>query len=420
MQAPPTVPDVAPTAHTRTYPQFLWQALRVATDGGLPFYAWMTALTAVFLVGVNAFAHQTVEGLALTAMSDHVSWGMYIGNFTYGVGLAAGAVMMVIPAYLYRDEAMHDVVIVGEILAIAAIVVSLAFVNVDLGRIDRIWHMMPVVGRFHWPVSMLTWDVVVLSGYLFLNLHVVGYLLYTRFLGRTPDPRWYVPFVFLSIVWAVSIHTVTAFLYSGLGGRPFWNTAILAPRFIVSAFVTGPAFIVLALQVVRRLTHFHVGDPPISTLVAILRVTVLGNLFLLGSEVFTELYSGGTHTASARYLYFGLHGHHALVPWIWSAITMNVVAGALLLSSSARRQLWRIDVACVLALCGVWIEKGLGLIVPGFVPSSLHELVEYLPNQLEWKVTLGVWALGLMVFTIGLKVAIAVFSGQMHAQKGAA
>ncbi len=420
MQAPPPLPDVAPTAHTRTYPQFLWQALRVATDGGLPFYAWMTALTAVFLVGVNAFAHQTVEGLALTAMSDHVSWGMYIGNFTYGVGLAAGAVMMVIPAYLYRDEAMHDVVIVGEILAIAAIVVSLAFVNVDLGRIDRIWHMMPVVGRFHWPVSMLTWDVVVLSGYLFLNLHVVGYLLYTRFLGRTPDPRWYVPFVFLSIVWAVSIHTVTAFLYSGLGGRPFWNTAILAPRFIVSAFVTGPAFIVLALQVVRRLTHFHVGDPPISTLVAILRVTVLGNLFLLGSEVFTELYSGGTHTASARYLYFGLHGHHALVPWIWSAITMNVVAGALLLSSSARRQLWRIDVACVLALCGVWIEKGLGLIVPGFVPSSLHELVEYLPNQLEWKVTLGVWALGLMVFTIGLKVAIAVFSGQMHAQKGAA
>lgn len=420
MQAPPTVPDVAPTAHTRTYPQFLWQALRVATDGGLPFYAWMTALTAVFLVGLNAFAHQTVEGLALTGMSDHVSWGMYIGNFTYGVGLAAGAVMMVIPAYLYRDEAMHDVVIVGEILAIAAIVVSLAFVNVDLGRIDRIWHMMPVLGRFHWPVSMLTWDVVVLSGYLFLNLHVVGYLLYTRFLGRTPDPRWYVPFVFLSIVWAVSIHTVTAFLYSGLGGRPFWNTAILAPRFIVSAFVTGPAFIVLALQVVRRLTNFHVGDQPISTLVAILRVTVLGNLFLLGSEVFTELYSGGTHTASARYLYFGLHGHHALVPWIWSAITMNVVAGALLLSSSARRQLWRIDVACVLALCGVWIEKGLGLIVPGFVPSSLHELVEYLPNQLEWKVTLGVWALGLMVFTIGLKVAIAVFSGQMQAHKGAA
>ncbi len=408
-----------PTEHVRTYPRFIWDALGIATDGKFPFYAWMTALTAVFLVGVNAWAHQTVDGLALTALSDHVSWGMYIGNFTFAVGLAAGAVMMVIPAYVYKDHAMHDVVIVGEILAIAAIVVALAFVNVDLGRIDRAWHLMPVVGRFHWPVSMLTWDVVVLGGYLLINLHVVGYLLYTRFLGQVPNPRWYLPFVFLSIIWAVSIHTVTAFLYSGLGGRPFWNTALLAPRFIVSAFVSGPAFIVLALQVVRRLTKFHVGDAPISTLVKILRVTVLINLFLVFSEVFTEFYTGGSHTAAAKYLYFGLHGHNALVPWIWTAIVFNVTSAFLFLSSSTRTHLWRVDIGCGLALVGLWIEKGIGLIVPGFVPSTLHEVIEYLPNRLEWKVTLGIWALGLMVFTIGLKVAIAVFTGRMRANETA-
>lgn len=405
-----------PSHPIRSYPQFLWKAAGVATDGNATFYVWMTALTAIFLVGVHAFAQQTAHGLGLTAMNDHVSWGMYIGNFTFAVGLAAGAVMMVIPAYLYHDHEMHDVVIIGEILAVSAIVVALLFVNVDIGRIDRFWHLMPVIGRFNWPISMLTWDVVVLTGYLLINLHVVGYLLYTRFRGATPDPRWYVPFVFLSIVWAVSIHTVTAFLYTGLGGRPFWNSAILAPRFIVSAFVTGPAFIVLALQVVRRLTDFHVGDKPIATLVKVLRVTVLINLFLVGAEVFTELYAGGSHTASARYLYFGLHGHNALVPWIWTAITLNVIAAGLFLSSSARTQLWRVDVACGLTMVGIWIEKGIGLIVPGFVPSTLHELVEYLPNQLEWKVTLGIWALGLMIFTLGIKLAVAVFSNRMHAQ----
>jgi molybdopterin-containing oxidoreductase family membrane subunit len=216
----------------------------------------------------------------------------------------------------------------------------------------------------------------------------------------------------------VSIHTVTAFLYSGLGGRPFWNSAILAPRFIASAFVTGPAFIVLALQVVRRLTDFHVGDGPIVTLVRVLRVTTLLNLFLVGAEVFTELYAGTAHSASARYLYFGLHGHHALVPWIWTAIALDMVAAGLLLSSSTRTQLWRIDVACAMTMVGIWIEKGLGLIVPGFVPSTLHELVEYLPNELEWKVTLGIWALGLMIFTLGLKLAVAVFTGRMHASGG--
>ena len=401
-----------------SYPRFLWKALGVSTDGDVLFYAWMTLLTALALVGVNAWAHQTVDGLALTGMSDHVSWGLYIANFTYLVGLAAGAVMMVIPAYLYRDHEMHDVVIVGELLAIAAIIMALLFVNVDLGRPDRFWHLLPGIGRFNWPISMLTWDVLVLGGYLLINAHVVGYLLYKRFLGETPDRRWYVPFVFLSIVWAVSIHTVTAFLYSGLGGRPFWNTAILAPRFIISAFVTGPAFLVLALQVVRRFTDFHVGDGPIRTLINIMRVTVLANLFLLGSELFTSFYTGGSHAASARYLFFGLHGKDALVPWIWTAVALNVVS-AILLETSSRRDLARIDLACVLALVGIWIEKGMGLIVPGFIPSTLHEIVEYSPSVVEWKVTVGIWAAGMIVFTLGLKLAVAVFTGRMRLNGGA-
>lgn len=399
--------------HMVSYPRFLWRALGVSTDGNLLFYGWMTLLTALFLVGVNAWAHQTVHGLALTGMSDHVSWGLYIANFTYLVGLAAGAVMMVIPAYVYKDRDMHDVVIVGEILAITSIIMTLMFVNADLGRPERFWHLFPGVGRMNWPLSMLTWDVIVLTGYLLINLHVVGYLLYTRFLGQKPDRRWYVSFVFVSIVWAVSIHTVTAFLYSGLGGRPFWNTAILAPRFIISAFVTGPAFLVLALQLVRRLTDFHVGDGPLFTLINILRVTVLANLFLLGAELFTSFYSGGAHAASAHYLFFGLHGKDGLVPWIWGALLLNTAAAALLLSTP-RRELARIDLACVAALVGIWIEKGMGMVVPGFIPSTLHELVEYSPTVVEWKVTVGIWALGLMVFTLGLKLATAVFSGRMR------
>ena len=397
-----------------SYPQFLWKALKVATDGGPLFYVWMTVLTAVWLVGINAYVYQLVHGQGVTAMTDHVSWGMYIGNFTFAVGLAAGAVMMVIPAYLYKNKEMHDVVIVGEILAIASVAVAISFVTVDIGRIDHLWHLIPGIGRFNWPVSMLTWDMVVLPGYLIINLHVVGYLLHQRFLGKQPNPKLYIPIVLLSILWAVSIHTVTAFLYSGLGGRPFWNTAILAPRFIVSAFVSGPAFIVLALQVIRRVSDFHVGEGAIRTLLNILRVTMVLNLFLLGSEMFTELYSGGSHTASAQYLYFGLHGKNALVPWIWTAITFNITAAIIVLFARPGRHMWLIDVACVLTLFGLWVEKGLGLIVPAFVPSTLHEVVEYLPNALEWKVSLGIWAMGLIVFTLGLKIAVSVFTGDMH------
>ena len=412
-----TQPDNKPS-HFISYPRFLWRSLVLATDGKLPFYAWMTFLTAIFLVGVNAYAHQIVEGMITTNMTDHVSWGLYIANFTYMVGLAAGAVMMVIPAYLYDDDEMHDVVIIGELLAVAAIVMCLGFVVVDLGRPDRFWHMLPVVGRFNWPVSMLTWDVIVLNGYLLLNLHICGYLLYKKFVGEKPDKRWYIPFVFMSIIWAISIHTVTAFLYQGLGGRPFWNSAILAPRFIVSAFVTGPAFIILTLQIVRRFTNFEIGNGPIRTLTSILRVTILINLFLLGAELFTEFYTGGSHTASAKYLFFGLHGHTGLVPWMWTSLGLNVLAAFFLLHPASRTRWWVLDVACVATLVGIWIEKGMGLIVPGFIPSTLHEIVEYSPSLVEWKVTAGIWALGLMVYTVALKIAIPVFTGEVGIEDG--
>jgi len=399
-------------SHLVTYPRFLWECLKISFDGGPLFYLWMTGLTAVALVGANAWANQMAEGMVLTNMSDHVSWGLYIANFTFGVGLAAGAVMMVIPAYLYDDREMHEVVIVGELLAIAAIILCLAFVIVDMGRPDRLWHMIPGLGRFHWPMSMLTWDVVVLNGYLLLNLHITGYMVYSRFIGKPLNRKWYIPFVLLSVVWAISIHTVTAFLYTGLGSRPFWNDAIIAPRFIASAFVTGPAFLIVALHLIRQLVRLTIPDGAIDTLTSILRVTVWINLFLLASEVFTQFYTGGTHAASAHYLYLGLDGKAGLVPWIWTAIALNLTAAFLLVTPASRSRRSWVLVACVLTFVGVWIEKGMGMVIPGFVPSTMHELVEYGPSLTEWKLTVGIWAVGIGIFTVSVKIAAHVLTGR--------
>lgn len=395
---------------TSGYPAFLWQCARISLDGGPRFYVWMTVLTAVALVGLNAYGSQLNEGMAVTGMSDHVSWGLYIANFTFAVGLAAGAVMMVIPGYLYHDREMHDVVIIGELVAIASILMCLLFVTVDLGRPDRMWHMVPGIGKFNFPISMLSWDVLVLNGYLLLNLHVTGYLIYMRFLGRKPNSRWYVPFVLLSIAWAISIHTVTAFLYSGLGGRPFWNSAILAPRFIISAFVSGPAFIIVLLHLLRRYTSLHIPEGPINTLIAVLRITVLANLFMAASEAFTHLYSGGHESLSPQYLYFGLEGATGLVPWIWSAMALNIsAAGIFLFGLSGRHRRGLLLAACCMVFCGVWIEKGMGLIIPGFVPSTLGEIVEYVPTRTEWQITAGIWAVGFGVLTIAVRITARMF-----------
>ncbi len=394
-----------------SYLSFLWRCMRIAFDGGPRFYVWMTVLTAISLVGVDAYGDQVLHGMSTTNMTDHVSWGLYIANFTFGVGLAAGAVMMVIPAYLYDDHEMHDVVLIGEIVAIVSIFMCLLFVTVDLGRPDRMWHLLPGIGKFNFPISMLSWDVLVLSGYLLINLHVTGYLIYMRHLGKKSNPKWYVPFVMLSIVWAISIHTVTAFLYSGLGGRSFWNSAILAPRFIISAFVSGPAFIIVVFELIKRGTTFNVPDSPVKTLTSVLRVTIPLNLFMVGSEAFTHFYAGGHHQLSAEYLFVGLEGANQLVPWIWSAMVLNVsAAGIVLFGLKGRHRQTLLMAACAMVFCGVWIEKGMGLIVPGFIPSTLGEIVEYTPSMTEWKITVGIWAAGIGMLTIATRITAKVFA----------
>jgi len=396
----------------RDYLVFLQRCARIAFVGDWRYYAWMGALTVVVLFGLNAYAKQLVSGLISTGMSDQVSWGVYIANFTFLVGVAAAAVMMVIPVYIYNNEELHDLVIFGELLAVAAILMCLAFVTVDLGRPDRFWHLIPGIGQFNFPASMLSWDVLVLNGYLLLNLHICGYLLYCRYQGKKPAKWFYIPFVFLAIGWAVSIHTVTAFLYVGLGGRPFWNSSIVGPRFLASAFTAGPALIILALQVIRRITAYHITDRALLTLRGIVQVSMLINVFLLLNEVFKEFYSGNLHVVSSKYLFVGLHGHHALVPWIWTAITFNLIAMVLLVLPVSRSLRW-LNLTCVLCIIGIWIEKGMGLVIPGFIPTPLGQIVEYTPSLNETLVCVGIWAFGLLCYTIFLRMAVPIMQGRL-------
>lgn len=403
----------------RNYLVFLWRCARIAFVGDWRYYTWMGALSVVCLLGLNAYAKQFAHGLVVTGMSDEVSWGVYIANFTFLVGVAAAAVMMVIPVYIYDNEELHDLVIFGELLAVAAIIMCLAFVTVDLGRPDRFWHLIPGIGQFNFPASMLSWDVIVLNGYLLLNVHICGYLLYCRYRNRKPAKWFYIPFVFVAIGWAVSIHTVTAFLYVGLGGRPFWNSSIVGPRFLASAFTAGPALIILALQVIRRVTHYSISDKALLTLRSIVQVSMLINVFLLVNEVFKEFYSGNLHVASSKYLFVGLHGHHALVPWIWTAIAFNLVAMFLLVLPLSRSLKW-LNVTCVLCIVGIWIEKGMGLVIPGFIPTPLGAMIEYSPSLNETLVCLGIWSFGLLCYTIFLRMSVPILQGRLaKANEGA-
>ena len=317
---------------------FLFDGLAALRRGSRAYWLWVSLLAVVIGVGLFCYSLQLRNGLVVTGMSDQVSWGFYISNFAFLVGIAAAAVLLVIPAYLFHRQDMKAVVLLGEALAVAAVVGAMSFVIVDLGRPDRVWHMFPVVGRFNFPTSMLAWDVVVLSGYLALNVAIPMYVLFSRYRGREPVQRKYFPWVLLAMFWAISIHTVTAFLFSANSARPFWNIALLAPRFIATAFVSGPALIILVLQIVERTARYPVDRRVIETLSLIMAVSLQISLFFTGAELFTDFYNESTHAASLRYLYFGLHGLGALRPYIWTALACNVVAVVILMIHGLRRQ----------------------------------------------------------------------------------
>ena len=391
---------------------FARHALQAATSGGRSYHVWMGTLTLIMLLGAVAYGVQLRHGLGVTGMNDHVSWGLYISNFTFLVGLAAAAMMLVLPAYILHDVDFGRAVLMAEAVAVAALVMCLSFVVVDIGNPLAGWHLMPIVGFLNWPRSLLAWDVVVLNGYLVLNLAIPFYILYSRYSGRTPDKRKYLPWMYIAVMWAVSIHLVTAFLLAGLPARPFWNTALLGPRFLASAFTAGPAFVILLLWFIRTRTRYAIADGAFAKLALITTVAAQINLVMLGSELFYKFYSPTHHGINAKYLFFGIDGHNALVPWIWGAIALNLVATAALMIHPVRRNPRWLMSACAVLFLSIWVEKGMGLVVPGFVPSPLGEIVEYTPTLVELGVTAGVWALGLFVLTVLVRVALPIELGE--------
>jgi len=387
-------------------------AIQSVFKGSARYYAWVGFLAVLIVLGLSAYFQQLEKGLITTAMRDQVSWGFYIANFTFLVGVAAAAVLLVVPAYLYNFKPIKEIVLFGEMVAISAVTMCILFIMVDLGQPIRVWHTLPLIGKMNFPASVMAWDVIVLSGYLLINVLLVIYALYRLAVGKEYNLALILPLILLSIPWAISIHTVTAFLYNGLSSRPFWNASILAPRFLASAFCSGPAIMLIILQLIRKFSRIEMDQKAISKIAELIAYTMGINLFLLGAEIFKEFYSGSLHKAPLEYLYFGLHGNKQLVPWIWTSLALNITAFVIFLIPKTRENFLTLNIGALLIIAGVYIEKGLGLIVPGFVPDTLGEIYEYWPTRSEAVITLGIWATGALIYTLMVKFALPIYKGQ--------
>jgi Ni/Fe-hydrogenase subunit HybB-like protein len=383
--------------------------LEKALEGDPRYWRWVLSLLAVMTVGFSCWGMQLNYGLTITGLSRDISWGLYIAQFTYLVGVAASAVMVVLPYYLHNVKSFGKITIIGEFLAVAAVTMCLLFIVVDLGKPMRMLNVL----LYPTPNSILFWDMIVLNGYLFLNIIIGWNVLEAENKGVAP-PKWIKPLIYTSIPWAVSIHTVTAFLYAGLPGRHLWLTAIMAARFLASAFCSGPALLILLCFLLKRLTRFDAGKEAIQRLSVIMTYAMIISVFFIGLEFFTAFYSQiPGHMAALKYMFVGLEGHGKLVPFMWLFVALAVFALVILINPKTRENDRTLLMACAAVFFSMWLEKGLALIVAGFIPNTFEVVREYTPTAPEILIVLGVWATGSLVLTFLYKIAVTVKEEKM-------
>ncbi len=399
----------------RAFGSFCFDCVKLTLRGKWYYWLWLVVLLSGIGVGVMHYGDQLRTGMVVTHLSDQVNWGLYIANFIFMGGVAAASIVLVIAAILYKREDVSQAALMGVVVALSAVIMSSLYILVDLGRPDRLWHMIPFIGRYNFPYSLLSWDALVLNVYLLFTLWLTGTMLFKNYRGQAqgaPIMRQWVGIA--AMVFVIGMVTVEAFLLSGYEARPFWNTAVLAPRFLAAAFVSGPAVIILVLQVVGWFDKQRATAPAIDLLAIIMQAALLFNLFLVGVEMFTHFYTQGEHSISAKYLYFGLKGFGRLVPWIWIAHGLGVVAVCLVLVRALRQRRVLLNIACLLAITEIWIEKTMGLVIPGFIPTSMGEIFEYMPAEAEIFISVGVLSIGLLVFTVLVKIALPIVLGRVR------
>jgi Ni/Fe-hydrogenase subunit HybB-like protein len=375
-----------------------------ALKGSQRYWSWLAFLLLVIGVGFVAYLYQETVGPIVTGLGRDVSWGLYIGQYAYFVGIAAGGIMVTIPLYLHDYKAFGRIAVLGEFLAVAAVLMVGLFVFVDLGKVDRIANIL----LFGQPRSILFWNMLILNGYMILCLLIGWNVLSSERKGQH-HPRWITPLIYLSIPWAFSIHTSTAFVFAGLPGRHFWLSAIMAPRFLASAFCSGPAFLFMVCMIIKKVSSFDPGEKQMRTLGGIIAYAFIINTFFFIVELFTSFYSSipeGMQTIT--YLFAGLQGHGKFVPWMWAYVFFSVVALVLLIVPVTRRNLDTLTVACGAVLLSTWLDKGLSLVPGGFIPNPFGEVFEYWPTTTEIIITIGIYAVGFFVMTVFFKIAVSI------------
>ncbi len=364
-------------------------------------------LAALVVVGVGCWIYQLLQGLTVTGMNNGTSWGLYITNFMFFVGLSAGGLIVASSASVFHISKFKQVALPAIILSTVCICAAGMFVLIDLGGVQRVWRLITGPN----PTSPLLWDVCVITCYLIINICYLTFMARGNNRAVTITSRFALPC-------AILVHSVTAWIFGLEIAKEGWNSAILAPIFVASAMDSGLALLLLVLSALKKARIFDTSRDLMASLAGLLATCIAVDAFFIFCELLTMGYNG-THGATIilNELFFG-----ATAPFFWFEVVGGlVVPFCILVFQKNREKPLLVNIACALVVLGVFCKRVWLLFTafitpnlmgaPGLISGSSEAIREtgtasfavlssYAPTVFEVLIVVGVLALVVLAFLL--------------------
>ena len=368
-------------------------------------YKVLAAILAVVVaVGVGCWVYQLIFGLTVTGMNNGTSWGLYITNFMFFVGLSAGGLIVASSASVFHITKFKAVALPAIILSTVCICAAGMFVLIDLGGIQRVWRILTGPN----PTSPLLWDVCVITCYLIINVFYLVFMTRGNQHAVSIVSRFALPC-------AILVHSVTAWIFEA--AKEGWYTAIMAPIFVASAMDSGLALLLVVLGVLKKAGIYDTSRELMAMLAGLLCTCVAVDAFFIFCEVLTMAYPGAAGAETLALLTTG-----PTAPFFWFEIICGlVIPFCILVFAKNRQSAVLINVACVLIVVGVFCKRVWLLFTAFIVPNvmgapgiisgsseaahatgtaSFAVLSSYAPTPIEILVVAGVISLVILAFMV--------------------
>lgn len=384
-------------------------------ETGRGFYITVGVLVSIFAWSVYMWIIQIWNGLGVTGMNQPVTWGFYIVNFVFFIGISHAGTLISAILRLSKAEWRRPITRMAEVITAIVLAIGGLHPILDLGRPDRMLNLFSA-GRLQSP---LLWDVTSITAY-FTASTVYLFLPMIPDIARLRDQGGKMKWLYTFMAWgwhgterqkfvlnrainilmvmvipiAISVHTVISYIFS-MTLQPGWHSTIFGPYFVVGAIFSGIAALLIVMIVFRRVYHLeaYLKEVHFRYLGTLLLIMSLLWFYFTFSEYLTGFFGAEPH--ELEIIMYKFTGPFAI--YFWGMVACNFIIPVTILAVRKLKTIRGVLIASITVVIGMWLER-LIIVVPSLANPRLKiPIGVYTPSITEWALFAG----GLSAFALG-------------------